>query len=121
MVILVLWILGKGQISHQSLTEVADQISREPVIQIFAVIALSALIAQQVVRAKAMRLPQPTLNYLILLLGFGEVPGLLGFIVGIQHGGNLGLALPFILVSIFSFVFLKPVVLKMVAPTIPSY
>lgn len=81
--------------------------------KVLVIFAGAVILVQQALKSRFLEGAVITLPQLVILLALAEFPGLLGFVGAISGGGNVSFALPLILLSIFSFITLKPVLLKL--------
>lgn len=88
-------------------------ISENQILQGLFAIGLFSIIVQQILKSKFLEARTPTVIHLVILLGVGELPGLLGFVSVVLAKENLSFAIPMIIMSILSFITLKSVVLSL--------
>lgn len=110
---LILWLMSHSSGARPSWAAFVYSISTSNLNQLFLGVAAIAIVAQQVLKSRFLKLDQLKVTHLILLLALGEVPGLLGFVGGLVDHVNVSLALPFIFISLLSFMSLKPIALSL--------
>ena len=114
LLILILWFLsGQGAVKP-SWSAFVNSVSTSWLNQALLIGAAAAVVLQQALKTKFINSDNLTVVHLIILLGLGELPGLLGFFAAIIDNHNVSLALPFIFVSLILFMSLKSVALNLV-------
>lgn len=104
---------GQGAVKP-SWSAFVNSVSTSLLNQALLIGAAAAVVLQQALKTKFINSENLTVVHLIILLGLGELPGLLGFVGAIIDNHNVSLALPFIFVSLILFMSLKSVALNLV-------